>query len=155
MNESTPHFLRCSWCANYFDAGAEAAAIDNNCCAYCAAGLPSQMALSGKLPPANNDIAENIRWIRCYICRKAVQLQVLADRNNSLETHLQHTREEQKEKLRRKLEILADSQSINEVPSKMDKQIPKYFYEKFSLRTWYPDSADCNSLFWYHYVINI
>ena len=156
MSEPTPHFLRCSWCTNYFDATLAVTICGKQCCPDCALILSSPPELSdiAEIPlrrDAADGMNEKSQWLRCPICRKAIQTRTMTPKQNSLEIHLQHTRREQKQKLQRK-PLLDIQPPLPDNDSKMALR-PKNRYKQSLLRAWYPESIDCYTLFWYGYTL--
>ena len=105
VSESTPHFLRCSWCAKYFDAAQNCAAPGSSkpCCPACAQLLQDNSSISGSAfaddqgrqvaddlgrsdepspvvrlrRDAADGQGEAVKWQRCPICHQVIRSEFL------------------------------------------------------------------------------
>ena len=138
-----PSFFRCFWCSSYFEVSKEFTSTkkhqysDFRCCLFCATNLGDEYETTH---------LNQKKWHHCPICYKFILVkssQYLAFHGNyiQLDIHIQHCCEEQRNSLRysHRQKTLAHTK-------------PKC-YQDFSLASWYPDSIDCEFLFWNQYHI--
>ncbi|WGK68271.1 hypothetical protein P0082_07215 [Candidatus Haliotispira prima] len=112
---------------------------------------------------------EDALWQRCPICHKAIVSHLIGKEYSALDVHIHHTCEEQKQKLllcHKQEELLYrtpepfpsgdwDGQTDREIlarPKQREEQAAG-LCERFGLDAWYPDSVDCDTLFWYNHSL--
>ena len=119
-----PGFFRCFWCSGYFEVSKE--------CTHRRSDFRCCLFCADNLEPAPP--LNQKKWRHCPICYKFILVQSVRYFGcTQLDIHIQHRSEEQSLQCRHH-----DKNSTN---------------RESDFSSWYPDSIDCERLFWYQHEI--